>query len=83
MTESHGDGEGKGQQELTLEESFARLDGLLENMEREGIALEDSFRLYEQGMALVKDMRGRLNDLEGRVEKIAADGSTEEFEDEF
>ena len=71
------------QDELTLEESFARLDELLGDMERQGVSLEDSFRLYEQGMKLVGRMQERLQELSGRIEKISADGRIEEFEDDI
>ena len=73
----------QNQTDMTLEESFVRLDELLNEMESQGLSLEDSFKLYEQGMKLVREMKERLNDLSGRIEKISADGRIEEFGDEF
>ncbi len=81
MTDENATGSEPKQDEMTLEESFTKLDDLLGKMEQQGVSLEDSFRLYEQGMGLVSQMKKRLNELEGRVEKISADGQTEEFND--
>ena len=41
--------------EMTIEESFAALDDMVKKLESDKISLEESFRLYEEGMKLVKD----------------------------
>ena len=47
----------KEKEELTLEESFAKLDEMLERLEDRELPLEESFRLYQQGMELLKHCR--------------------------
>ena len=51
MTEA---GEGK-ERELTLEEAFAQLDGLVERLETGSVPLEESFQIYKEGMELLKE----------------------------
>ena len=49
---SEKDTEAGQERQPSLEELFARLDGILNNMEDPDISLEDAFSLYEQGMKL-------------------------------
>ena len=39
----------------TLEESFLKLDQVIEQLEKEEITLGDSFKLYTDGMKLLKE----------------------------
>ncbi len=59
------------EQELTIEETFERLQALLARMEEEDVSLEESFDCYEQGMKLLR--------VEQKVLKLSEDGSLEEF----
>ena len=67
----------------TLEDSFKELDAILEEMEKDSVAIEEAFVLYEKGMKPVKDVHSRLSGLEARIEKISEDGSIEEFSDDI
>lgn len=49
----------------TLEASMEELEGVLKELEKEEISLEDSFRLYNEGMKLLKT----CNDAIDKVEK--------------
>lgn len=49
----------------SLETSMEELEGVLKELEREEISLEDSFRLYNEGMKLLKS----CNDMIDKVEK--------------
>ena len=51
--------------ELKLEEAMKELETIIEDMNREDITLEDSFRDYEKGIALVKHCHATID----RVEK--------------
>ena len=48
----------------SLEESFVRLDEILEKMEAEEVSLEDSFQLYQEGMKLVKQCNQSIDKVE-------------------
>ena len=41
----------------TLEAAFGKLDQMLETLESSDVSLEDSFRLYKEGMELLNAVR--------------------------
>lgn len=49
----------------SLEASMEELEGVLKELEREEISLEESFKLYNEGMKLLKS----CNDMIDKVEK--------------
>lgn len=65
--------------ELTIEESFQKLDRMAEMLESDEIGLEESFRLYEEGMRLLKDLHERIEDYEKKMLVLNPDGNVEEF----
>ena len=65
---------------MTIEESFARLDEMVRALESDEISLEDSFTLYEEGMKLLRDVNGRIDEVEKKIRKVEEDGTTEDFE---
>jgi exodeoxyribonuclease VII small subunit len=65
--------------EKSIEESFAALDEMVKKLENEDISLEESFKTYEEGMKLLKDVNGSIDTVEKKMQKIAGDGTTEEF----
>ena len=66
--------------EQTIEESFARLDEMVKKMDSEDIPLEESFRLYEEGMKLLRNVNGRIDQVEKKMKQITGDGGEEVFE---
>lgn len=67
------------EKELTLEESFARLDELVEKLEDRDVPLEESFRIYKEGMDLLKKCSEKIDLVEKKMQQINADGQLEEF----
>ena len=65
--------------EVKLEKSFEKLDGMLNQLESSDISLEDSFRVYEEGMKLLKQCNDIIDRVEKKVLKLNEDGSLEEF----
>ena len=65
---------------MTIEESFAKLDEMVRALESDEISLEDSFTLYEEGMKLLRDVNGRIDEVEKKIRKVKEDGTTEDFE---
>lgn len=57
-----------GRNELSIEESFKRLEEILERMEDEDIGLEESFKLYEEGLLLAKNVNAGIDRVEKRME---------------
>ena len=65
--------------ELTLEESFQRLDELIARLEDREIPLEDSFAIYKEGMDLLKSSREKIDTVEKKMLQISEDGELCEF----
>ena len=55
------------QEEKPLEEMFTELDLLAERLEDRDTSLEDSFRLYRQGMELLKLCSEKLDTVEKKM----------------
>ena len=66
-------------EEKTLEEAFTELDGLAEKLEDRETSLEDSFRLYRQGMELLKFCSEKLDTVKKKMLQINEDGTFSEF----
>ena len=56
--------------EKTFEESFSRLEDILSKLEDENCTLEDTIKLYEEGLTLTKTCYQRLNNAELRIKEI-------------
>ena len=70
----------EGTEQLTVEESFARLDEMVKRLESEGVPLEESFRLYQEGMKLLKDVSGRIMTYEKKMQVLSGDGTLEDLD---
>lgn len=64
---------GKSKQRLKFEDALARLEAIVEAMERGDIELEESVARYEEAMALHAQCKAILQDAEQRVQKIQLD----------
>jgi exodeoxyribonuclease VII small subunit len=67
-------------QELSIEQAFGQIKELLGEMESEDASLEKTFENYEKGMQLLQYCNDRIDKVEKKVQKLNADGSTENFE---
>ncbi len=65
----------------TLEEGFEQLEGVISNMEKDKVSIEEAFLLFEKGTKLIASLHEKLTDLEGRVEKLNEDATLGEFTD--
>ncbi len=52
---------------LTLEESFDALDGIIDELQRGELTLEESFKKYEEGMKLVKNCNDSIDKVEKKL----------------
>ena len=66
-------------EEYQLEEAFAELDILAGRLEDRETSLEDSFRLYKQGMELLKFCNEKLDTVEKKMLQMNEDGTLSEF----
>ena len=61
--------------EKTIKEVFEELDVLVERLEDRETSLEDSFRLYQEGMELLKYCSEKLDTVEKKMLQINEDAS--------
>lgn len=62
---------------LTLEESFGKLDEVISRMESGNISLEESFKLYNEGVKLIKNCNSQLDKVEKQIVIINGDEGEE------
>jgi exodeoxyribonuclease VII small subunit len=65
--------------ELTLEKRLGRLEEILGRMESDEVALEEALRLFEEGVAHVREAERVLAATELRVEELLASGQTRDI----
>lgn len=66
-------------EERTLEEVFSQLDTVIQDMEREDISLEESFRLYHEGMQMLKICNEKIDTVEKQMLILDEEGTEHEF----
>lgn len=65
--------ENKNKKALSIEESLEKIEQVLEQMESEETGLEETFRLYEQGLKLIKDTESGINKVEKQLKILNED----------
>ncbi len=68
---------------LSLENSFKRLDEILGELESGDVDLEKSIGLFEEAMVLSEDCQKQLNALEKRVKVLVAKGGGDYIEEDI
>ncbi len=51
----------------TLEQTLEQLENVMGELEKEDISLEDSFRLYQEGMKLLKECNDSIDKVEKKL----------------
>ena len=51
----------------TLEQSFEKLEQIIGNLENGDVSLEDSFKLYNEGMKLIQNCNQQLDKVEKKI----------------
>ena len=66
--------------EINFEMAIERLEKITEELSREGITLEESLALYEEGVVLARVCNKKLDETERRIKilQLSADGEIEE-----
>lgn len=67
------------QQNFTLEENFERLDQMIRQLEQEDLPLEEAFKTYTSGMAVLRQCNEQIDKVEKQVLKLTETGELEEF----
>lgn len=67
------------EQTPSLEELFDNLETVVNQLEGEDVSLEESFRLYNEGMVLLKKCNETIDTVEKKVLVLDENGETHEF----
>ena len=62
-----------------LEENFAKLEEIIHLLEDDSIPLEDAFRAYSAGMAVLRQCNDQIDRVEKQVLKLSEEGQLEVF----
>ena len=58
------------QKNLSFEEAYQRVESIVEALEKGETTLEESLKIFEEGMTLVKQCSDKLNDAETRLKQL-------------
>lgn len=62
----------------TLEHSFERLEQIIEQMEKSDTTLDQSFKMYQEGMKLIESCNTQLDKVEKQIIVLSGDGEQED-----
>lgn len=60
--------------DLSFEEAFAALEGVVADLEDGGLTLEESLVLFERGQALAARCNQQLDEAELKIKQLTAEG---------
>lgn len=63
--------------EKTFEQSLTELEGIVQKLEEGDRPLEESLKLFEQGVRLSRECQARLQNAERRIQVLMQDGNGE------
>jgi len=66
------------EKKMKLEESFEKLNLIMESLEKSDISLEDSFTLYQEGIKLLKVCNDSIDKVEKELIILSENGETNE-----
>ena len=68
---------------LTFESATARLEEIVKLLERGNSSLDESLKLYEEGISLVRFCNESLDNAERKIKILVSDGSSDLVEKDF
>ena len=69
----------KEEKKPTLEENFKKLEEMINKMEDDELPLEETFKLYSEGMTILKNCNEEIDRVEKKVLSLNDKGETDEF----
>lgn len=67
------------EKEKSVEEAFQTLETIVEQLESGEISLEESFKIYKDGMELLKYCNDKIDKVEKKMLQMNEDGTISEF----
>ena len=66
------------EQTPTIEEAFAQIEEIIGQLEKPDVTLDESFRLYQQGVGQVRACTALLDEIEKKMLILNAEGGLDE-----
>ena len=66
-------------EEMSLEDSFIKLDEIIQLLEQPDLSLEQSFEAFKSGMDLIKNCNASIDMVEKKVQVITKEGNLDDF----
>lgn len=57
---------------MNFEKKLSRLEEIVSKMEKGDLTLEDSLKLFEEGVQLSRDCNSKLNEAEAKIKKLVS-----------
>jgi exodeoxyribonuclease VII small subunit len=73
----------KKSESIELEAAMKRLEGITEELSREGVSLEEALALYEEGVGLVRLCNKKLDETERRIKLLQISATGEVLEEDL
>lgn len=64
---------------MDLNSMFEKLEKVISNLEGDNVSLEESFKLYSQGIETVKECSKTIDEIEKKVMVLDTNGELKEF----
>jgi exodeoxyribonuclease VII small subunit len=71
----------KSEEGPTFEQALGQLEQIVQRLEKGELPLEESLKLYEEGIRLSRLCHGKLEEAEGRIEMLQKDARGEPVPD--
>lgn len=68
-----------GAKEMSMEEAFSQLDGIVGRLESGEASLEEALQIYQKGMELLKNCSDKIDRVEKKMMKLNENGDLSEF----
>jgi exodeoxyribonuclease VII small subunit len=60
---------------MSFEQTLARLEQIASSLDRDDLPLEEALRLFEEGIAKLREANAALGEAEGKVQRLIEDAS--------
>ena len=70
------------QAEPTFAQDLQKLERTVRELESGRLDLDDALKRFEEGVALTRKLRAKLDEAEGRIEQLLDDGTTRPLSNE-
>ena len=69
------------EKELTFDKAMKRLEEIVNALDNNTVSLDDSLKLFEEGIKLTKYCENELKNIENKASKILLDSQEQPFEE--